>query len=425
MTYPRRILYVLSRFPNVSTTFIANEMTALTELGADIHIAAIWRSLDGEPHATERAFLNRLMRPNIRSLWLWITALAQIIRKPSLIGVILRLMIGHTVSMWALIKLLVNIPKGLMIGAWVRAHKIDHIHAHFLTAPATVALIASKVSGVPFTVTVHAFDLYDDSPRNRNGSVRYKLESAARVVCISAYNRRYLTRFSPFPTQSGSGEKLHVVYNGISLDLFSPPPIRRPIPRHAHIVSNGSLIAKKGHDVLIRAVAALHAAGYRVTLDIIGRGALEPALRALATELGLTDAVTFAGIMTQTQVVERYHAADVFALACIIAPDGDRDGIPTVLIEALAVELPTVSTTVSGVPEVIIDGETGRCVEPTPIAIADAIRGLIDQPDQTRAMAQRGRAHVRARFDRDNNARRLYDVFESAQEHPVGESPAQ
>lgn len=410
----RRILYIVSRFPNVSTTFIANEMTALTELGADIRIAAVWRSLDGEPHAIERPFLDRVLRPNIRDPRVWGTALAQLIRRPSLFGVIVRLIAGHTVSVWALLKLLVNLPKGLAIGAWARQHHIDHIHAHFLTAPTAVALIASKVAGIPFTVTVHAFDLFDDSPRNRNGAVRYKLESAACVVCISEYNRAYLhRRYGRLARHlpDASEDKRTVVYNGIDLSLFTPPPTRRRIPRAAHILSNGSLIAKKGHDVLIRAVARLHADGYPVTLEIIGRGALENDLRALVDALGLAHAVTFAGIMSQERLVERCHAADIFALACVIAPDGDRDGIPTVLIEALATELPSVSTNISGIPEVIIDGETGRCTEPTPDAIADAIQSLVDAPEHAARMAQRGREHVTARFDRRINARQLADVF--------------
>ena len=425
----RRILYILSRFPNVSTTFIANEMTELRELGADIHIAAIWRSLEGEPHPTEQPFLDRVTRLNIRNPRLWLTALAQIVRKPALIGVILRLIAGHTVSPWSPLKLLANIPKGLYMGAWVRQHHIENIHGHFLTAPATVALIASKVSGVPFTVTVHAFDIYDDSPRNRNGSVRYKLDSAAHVICISEYNKRYIlerwynknidppihqqTPIVPvpplYPVETGlMGE---VIYNGIDLNLFIPPAFRRPIPQNARILTNGSFSPKKGHALLISAVAQVRAAGYPVTLDIIGRGPLETELRALVDQLNLRDAVRFLGIMAQDKIVQHYYDADLFALACVIASDGDRDGIPTVLIEALATELPAISTHVSGIPELIIEGETGRCVDPDFASLANAIIDLIDHPDQARLMAQRGHAHAAAHFDRRINVRRLYDLF--------------
>ncbi len=407
MTSPHNILYVLSRFPNISTTFIANEMTALAEFGLNIQIAAIWSSLEGSPHPTEKPFLDRVIRLRLGNPALWIGAARAILRKPAVIGAILKLIAGHTVSVWALLKVFANIPKGLYLGEWARQNGIEHIHAHFLTAPATVALIASKVSGVPFTVTIHAFDIFSTHPRTINGAVCCKAESAAALIAISAYNKRYL-----LDRYKGLNARIEVVYNGIDFALFTPPTNRRPIPRDALILSNGSLIPKKGHDVLIRAVAALRAEGYPVTLHIIGRGILENELKALVESLGVGEAVTFLGTMPQDEIVRYTHAADIFALACVVAPDGDMDGIPTVLIESLAVELPSVSTQVSGVPEILIDGETGLCVASGDVdAFKDALKWMIDHPDAARAIAQRGRSHVLGRFDRRANVKKLHEIW--------------
>lgn len=398
-----RLLYIVSRFPNTTTTFIANEMSALADLGADIHIAAVWSSVDATPHTVEVLFLPRVIRLSLSNPALWIGALGGIIRRPAVIGVIVRLIAGHTVSVWAILKVLSHIPKGLYVGEWAIRHGIEHIHAHFLTAPAAVALIASVVCGVPYTVTVHAFDIFSTDPRKVNGAVRLKSERAAVLILISQYNKRFM-----LDRWRGLRARLEVVYNGIDFALFSPPAVRRPLPRDAVILTNGSLLPKKGHDVLIRVVGKLRADGFPVTLNIVGGGELLPNLKALVTDLHLTDAVIFLGTMTQTELVRYYHSADVFALACRVAPDGDMDGIPTVLIEALAVELPTVSTQVSGVPEIIIDGQTGRCVAPEDVnAFAEAIRTLIKQPDTARAMGQRGRVHAMANFDRRVNVRQL------------------
>lgn len=403
-----RLLYVLSGFPTNSQTFITNEMLALQALGADIAIASVW---SGEPNARVSAadaqLMNRVLYLRLSSLRLWWGALMVLLRQPALLGLIGWLLREHLVSPFALLKLGASLPKGLYLGGWARQHRIDHIHAHFLASATTIALLAAAAAGIPYTATAHAFDIFQHSGRHRHAALRLKCERAAAIIAISDFNRRHLLAQHP-----GVRARIEVVYNSIDLDLFTRSAERRA--RGAHILSVGRLVPKKGYEYLIRALAKLRSEGVSAELSIIGDGELEHLLKALVDELNLTAHVHFLGRMPEEDTVAHYQRADVFALASVPLPDGDMDGLPTVLIEALAMELPVVSTALSGIPEIIEDGVTGRCVPPFDVeALAAALRWLLEYPDQARMLAQCGRERVEAQFDRNKNAAKLYDVFQA------------
>lgn len=425
---PRRVLYVVSRFPCISTTFTTNEMAAIAAEGVDVWVAPIWPPQAGHtPHAVEVPFLSKIVRTNLLALQTWLMIGMALLRHPLAVLTLLRLVPGHLQSIYQLLKLGAAIPPGLYLGRWCETHGVEHIHSHFLSTPTTVALIASAVSGVPFSFTAHAFDITSQHPQHVSGSKSYKCRRAMFGVTISHFNRRYMQA----NWRGIDRTRIEVLYNGIDTSLFTPAGEADQPARGAdapvRILSVSRLAEKKGFEYLIRAVAQLRTAGREVRLDIYGDGPLHATLQALIDELGQNDGITLHGPIGQNELATRYQEADLFALASVPLEHGDMDGLPTVLIEALAAGLPAVSTQVSGIPEIIRHEETGLCVPPRDVdALAAALARLIDDPAAARAMGQRGREVVLAEFDRRNNAQRLLDMWRAAHARPAanaGTSP--
>ena len=412
---PRRVLYVVSRFPCLSTTFTVNEMAVVASEGVEVFVAPVWKILPGTvPHDVEKPFLSKIVRMNLRSVRTWTDVFQGLFRNPwGVLRLIATLIPGHLRSPYLPLKLLVAIPKGLYLGRWCLDNKIDHIHAHFLTSPTTVAMIASEVSGVPYSYTAHAFDITSQHPKHVNGSITAKCQRAALGVTISRFNHRYILQQWPEVEKA----RLEVVYNGVDTDLFTPAdPIRPPsATRDAtgywRVLSVGRLCDMKGHEYLIQAVASLRNKGIEVRLDIFGDGELKGELQQLIDSLG-TEHIRLRGTLLQGDLVKEYQQAGIFALASVPSPWGYRDGLPTVLIEALAMELPTVSTHLSGIPEIIQHQVTGLCVPPGDVQrLADAIEWIISHPEEAKAMGRRGRQLVLERFDRRKNAKQLLALW--------------
>jgi len=430
---PTRILYVTSRFPSVTSTFVANEMTAVQNLGYEVHVATLWPVVNAAPdaphrgHPIERPFLPRVESTSLAAPRTWALALKAVFVRPSTLITCLRLIPGHLRSPWLFGKLLAVIPKGLAAGTRARELGIERIHAHFITTPTTVALLAAEVAGIPFTATAHAFDITSRHPKRVNGSVTFKCRRAEAIVTISEYNRTDMLRRWP----ELESERLEVIYNGIDTSAFAPRTGVRPLERDGalRVLSVSSLNAKKGFEYLVRAIAQLQSE-IEVVLDIYGDGPDRAMLTELIAELGVEERVRLHGTIDQDRVAALCREADVFALASVPLDSDDADGLPTVLIEALSAELPTVSTQVTGIPEIIVDGETGLCVPPRdPTAIAHALRWMREHPAEAREMGSAGRQLVLQQFDRQRAARRLdalwradTSVAESRGASPASES---
>ena len=406
----KKVLYVVSRFPSLTTTFTAYEMSTIQQAGIDVHVATVWSpEKDNEPQTVERQFIEKTCDLRLNNPSLWLRSIQQILLKPQIFIIIFLLFVGHLTSIYALLKLLVSLPKGLYLGYWVKKHGFQHIHAHFLSSPATVALIASRISGVPYTVTIHAFDIFATSPYERNASIPLKCEKAAACIVISNFNLEYMRR--TWPKIVG---RFELIYNGIDVDLFTNNAHRLTGQSEFHILSNGRLVYKKGHQFLIEAVAKLRKHNRNVKLQIIGGGPLESELHELANRLEIKEHVTFTGKMLQEEIIQQYRSSDMFVLACAISPDGDMDGLPVVLVEALAMEIPTVSTQISGVSEIVQHKVTGLCVPPHDSqALADAMAYMMDHPDEASRMAEAGRKIVTKQFNRHESARMLLQLWQS------------
>ena len=340
----------------------------------------------------------------------------------------------------------------------LRARDVRHLHAHFAHGTTTVTWLASMLTKLPFSFTGHAKDIYRES-LNPAGLLRRKMRAASFVVTCTGANQEHLRKVEP-------AADVHLVYHGLNADfaaLLPTAPVRRdptpagataaveaePVhaePVHAEpvqaerawqraaaaagtatlaadpditplrVVAVGRMVPKKGFDVLVEAVADLTARGVELELVVAGEDGPDAAtIRRLVAER-CPDAVQFTGPLSQCELLALYRGADVFALACRVDADGDRDGIPNVMVEAMAAGLPVASTAVSGIPELVRDGENGLLVPPEdPGALASALLRLATDGSLRQRLAAAGRETVAERFDGDVLARRMAGLFRGGQ----------
>jgi glycosyltransferase involved in cell wall biosynthesis len=281
---------------------------------------------------------------------------------------------------------------------------ITHLHAHFAHVPASVAHVVHLLTGLPYSVTAHAKDIYT-SPPDR---LAIRLRAARFVVTCTGYNAQYLAGLMG----TAAAQRLHRIYHGVDLHRFGPNSCTAPDPRTPGdtptILAVGRLVEKKGYPYLIDACRLLIDRGYDVRLRIVGAGEMKDALRRHIAEVGLDERVELLGARSQDEVIELYRTATVFTLPCVVLDNGDRDGIPNVLVEAMRVGLPVISTAVSGIPELVVDEETGLLVPPRDAqALASALGRLLDDAE-LRARLAAGAAHrVAHEFDLAANAAML------------------
>jgi glycosyltransferase involved in cell wall biosynthesis len=258
---------------------------------------------------------------------------------------------------------------------------------------------------MPFTFTAHAKDIFHETVRETD--LRRKLQEAAAAVTVSEFNLAHLRqRFG------ADAEHVKRIYNGVDLDRlrFVPAGDRPPL-----VLAIGRLVQKKGFHVLLDACALLLKRGVAFRCMIAGSGEEEAALKAQHQRLGLDSRVELAGPRPQREVFELLQQAAVFAAPCVIGPDSNRDGLPTVLLEAMALGAPCISTAVTGIPEAVIDGQTGIIVpQHDPAALADAIEKLLSDSILRSRLAVQGRRLVEEQFEITRNAARLREVFEEA-----------
>jgi colanic acid/amylovoran biosynthesis glycosyltransferase len=387
---PGRVGYVLKRYPRLSETFIVQELLAREAAGEDIVVASLRPAGDPRFHPAVAA---------VRAPVTWIPEQ----RSPETLWDALGAAHRELPGLPAVLPELVALPapaaaQVLHVARWAGRHGVTHLHAHFATLATTVARLASRIIGVPYSFTAHAKDIFHNDVDQRE--LRAKLADAHHVVTVSDHNVAWLReRFGP------AASRVHCVYNG--LDVASIP-FTEPRLRNGRVAFVGRLVEKKGLADLLDAVALLRERGRRVPLDVVGAGVLEDALRTQVHDLALEDLVTFHGPLPADAVARTVGAASVFAAPCVHAGDGDRDGLPTVLLEAMALGTPCVSTPVTGIPEAVRHSRTGLLVpERDPDALADAIATLLDDAELRVRLARAARAHVEQRFDRTTQAAQL------------------
>jgi glycosyltransferase involved in cell wall biosynthesis len=394
--------YVLSRFPALSTTFVLNELLELEARGLAVHLFSMTPPTDTLVHEDLRRLKARLSYvPGIGKLGRLLSAHAELRRESrAAYGATLREVAGRgdPRRFWRFLQ-------AGYIAAAARRLGLAHLHAHFANHPTTTAMLASSLSGIPFSFTAHAVDLYKDNV-SRDDLAR-KAAAARFVVTVSRYNLEFLESLAP-----GVRDKLVLARCGIDLDRFAPRPLP---PQPSRLLCVARLVIKKGVGTLIEACRLLRDRGVALECEIVGEGPLRRKLEAQVREAGLGDRVRFSGPATQLAVRERYAAAHFFVLPCIIAPDGDRDGLPIAILEALACGLPVISTPVAGIPEVLRHGANALLVPPgDPPALAEAVARLLSDPLLYHRLAANARVSVEPRFERRHAIAALLSRFQES-----------
>ncbi len=394
-----RVGYVLKRYPRFSETFIVNEILAHEASGLEVRIFSLRPPSDThfqDVIGRVRAPVHYLPSDGIKAAEFW-AALVDAGAADSDLWSTLREAAGEDAG---------DVYQALLLAREARAGGITHLHAHFATAAAAVARLASKFSGIPYTFTAHAKDIYHQAVSS--DALRRKLTDAVATITVSEYNRDHLRA-----TFGAAAARVERIYNGLDLREF---PFRSPEVRPARIVAVGRLVAKKGFADLITAAALLAGRRKAVQYQIIGGGPLEAALRAQIERLGLRANVELVGPCPRSAVIAHLQRAAAVVAPCVIAQDGDRDGLPTVLLEAMALGTPCVATDITGIPEVLRNGSTGLLVSPhDPAALAGAVERLIDDGALRVQLAREARRLIEAEFDSTRTAARVRAVFAAAE----------
>ena len=296
---------------------------------------------------------------------------------------------------------------GYLVDKLLPGRNVAHFHAHFAHSPTSVAMFASRLSGIPFSFTAHAKDIYTSDARQ----IREKMALSRFVVTCTEYNRRHLIGIA-----AGGRTPVYRVYHGIDLALFENSQERKMPEMPYRIMTIARIVPKKGLKTVCRALRILKDQGIRFQHTLIGDGDDRDKILSFIAALGLKNECRWLGTLPHESVVAHYREADLFVLGCEIAENGDRDGIPNVYIEAMAMGVPVVGTRVSAVPELISDGRSGLLVPPgSPEELAGAMqRLLVDQPLRACVIAE-GRERVRRDFDNRRLVRRLGEIYRREQ----------
>jgi glycosyltransferase involved in cell wall biosynthesis len=404
----RKLLVVLKGYPRLSETFIAQELLGLEKAGFDLTLISMRRPTDKKRHPVHDEIKARVVylpeylhEEPLRVL----KGLISAFRKPGF-----RALLGRFFK---------DLPRDISRNRFRRLGQAmvlarewpdngEWLHAHFIHTPASVTEYTSILTGVPWTCSAHAKDIWT-SP---DWELTEKLTSARWAVTCTRNGYEHMR------TLTARKDAVHLSYHGLDLARFGHFSGERSgrdgsdASAPVSLLSVGRAVEKKGYDTLLRALALLpRELNWR--FEHIGGGDELSKLKVLAAELGLSGRITWKGALAQEEVLDHYRRADIFALACRIAANGDRDGLPNVLVEASSQRLPCISTSVSGVPELLVDGENGLLVLPDdPAALANALEMAIRNPALRQRLGDAAEMRVRGHFDYNASITQLSQLFE-------------
>lgn len=404
----KKVAYIMSRFPHLPETFILREMDAMASLGWPISLYPLILQKSVLIHQEARPWLSRAQRLSIFSLDSAQALAELILSRPRLFLSILRTVIaGYRKDLKVLVKALAIIPKSVLAAQRMQDEEIEHIHAHYATYPALAAWIIHRLTNIPYSVTVHAHDIFVD-----RSMLKIKLEATAFVVAISKFNRTFLIKH----LGTGISRKIQVIHCGITPQDYSNLRTER-LGRDEpfRILTTGSLQPYKGQSHLIKACALLKERGVPFTCRIVGGGLLYNQLEKEILNWHLEDQVTLLGAKTQDEVATLLAASDCYVQPSVIMPSGKMEGIPVSIMEALASGLPVIASDISGISELVRPDETGYLVPPEdPKALADGLEFIYRNPTLALQRARQGQALIRKEFELSRSARKLA--------HAIGQS---
>ncbi|UOA09127.1 glycosyltransferase family 4 protein [Methylobacter sp. S3L5C] len=394
-----RIAYLVSQYPAYSHTFILREVQQLRQLGVTIVVASINlpdRPLDKltnvERSEAEQTFY-------IKSKGILKAALA-LGKTLALNPIGLLRGLKHIIKLggWDVKRLVYHVfylTEALLVGQWMRSQNITHLHVHFATPAASVGMLVKTVFGYSFSFTVHGPDeFYDAAGYN----LPEKILAADFIFCISHYARSQVMKLSPVEAWS----KLDVCRLGVDPQRFIPAP-KNNQTESCNLLCVGRLTQAKGQAILLESLAQLQSQGISVTLTLVGMGPDEKSLRQYAQRLGISQQVKFTGAVDQDHILEYYKATDIFVLPSF------AEGLPVVLMEAMAMEIPCITTAITGIPELILNGQEGLLVAASDSdGLTQAIKQLVGDQVLRQQLGKAGRERVLSDYDLYKNAQHLF-----------------
>jgi glycosyltransferase involved in cell wall biosynthesis len=402
-----KLIYLIGRYPELTTTFIDRELRILGQFAdLDLQTMSIRHPLTMAATLPEyqEIIKKTIYLTPINWLTLIIAHLYFLTRRPLLCLQTLFYLLSHEhPDLKTRLMTILHFGLGLYTAYLLRQRPFDHIHVHFIDRSVVIALIVGRLLGKSYSLTAHANSIFV-----KKILIREKIANAKFMVTVSKHNKSYLLKNYP----GLPADKIHILHPWVDLDHFTPPA-SRPIHDKLHLYSVGRLVEKKGHVDLIEACHSLKQAGLAFECRLAGDGPLHAELAGRIKRYGLQDSVLLQGGQPQQEVIRHLAEwADIFVLPCVIAKDGDRDGIPVSLAEAMAMELPVISTDIVGIGELVQPG-SGLLVPPhDPAALAQAITALqATEPAARREMGRCGRAVVEADFNLPRGTAELAAIF--------------
>jgi glycosyltransferase involved in cell wall biosynthesis len=403
------IVYIVRSFPRLSQTFVLGEILALERLGLNLRLFAVTdprerviqrevSRLKAEVSYLERSspWFGRAVAGHLRiamasPLGYGAALLEALRQRDSSRGY-------HAATAWQCFGHAVRLTNA------IRGKRVGRIHAHFAHDPTLIALLAHLMTGLPYSFTAHARDVYQVPPK----LLARRAERCKVLFTCSEASADHLKAELPGMIR----DRIRSVHHGVDVGLFRPPSrrIRRSVPE---VISVGRLVEKKGFPDLLRALGQVKDSGTVFRCAVYGEGPLLAPLSTLAAELGLMETVRFMGARPQWELMEIYRRADIFALTPLQTDQGDVDGIPNVIVEAMAAGLAVVATTAGGIPEAVTSGVDGLLATPRDVAgLAEALRAVLVDPDLRERLGREARRTAVGRFDRDASAGRLLALLQ-------------
>ena len=404
MARNKKIAYIMSRFPNLSETFILREMMELERHEWQISLYPLILQLQEVVHIESKPWIARAKKLPFISFQVLLVNLQTLVKHPFLsLELIGQVIWENKGNLDFLIRALALIPKAFLAAKFMKSEGISHIHAHYATHPALVAWIINRLTGISYSVTVHAHDIFVSQ-----SMLKTKLQNADRIFAISDYNRKFLGRlmgdFIP--------QKTHIIHCGVLPENYQVTSMDFNCIKRLEIISIGSLQVYKGQRFLIDACAILKERGVPFRCRIIGEGEERSNLEIMIIDAQLENVVQLLGAQPQDKVAQLLSTAHCYVQPSIITSTGKMEGIPVSIMEALVCCLPVITTKISGIPELVRNDHTGYLVEPADAkALADAIESVYKDPQQAKSLAEDGRAAVLKDFQLSNNVKQLSKLF--------------
>ncbi|EMI16421.1 glycosyl transferase, group 1 family protein [Rhodopirellula maiorica SM1] len=425
-----KVAYVMSRFPKLTETFVLFEILAVQQQQVQVEIfpligkfssgkevagVGLWRKVrEHLKSAAQPAVMHAEAQPCVEKARympffngaILMANLVMLVRRPlrylSTVAMIVRDNFGNANYFWGGLSVF---PKSVYFAQAMQREGIRHVHAHFANHPAMACFVIHRLTGIPYSFTAHGSDLH----RHKH-MLRRKVEHAAFVVTISSYNHKVITDHCG----SCCAEKVRVIHCGVDVDTFRPSALTSRRDGPLRIICVGTLHEVKGQKYLLQAVSLLREQGINCQVSFVGDGRDLEMLQGLARELSIDPFVTFHGTKTREDLVGLMQSADLLVTPSVPTSDGRREGIPVVLMEAMACGLPVVASRISGIPELVNSDDVGRLCEPKNAEqIAAAIKLFAEDEELRKRVGANARQRIIDDFAIEGNAKQLISLFQS------------